>query len=76
MKIKWKLWKPGFQWNGRLEINFSKSWNSFFSIRILHTAALFSLSLLKFEKRFRKGYNKKTQLLYKMVVFSKQKKEL
>ena len=33
-----------------------QEFKSFFSIEVLHTVALLSLLLLKFEKRFQKGY--------------------
>ena len=44
----------------------------FFSIKDSHTVAL-SVSLLRFVKGIRKGINKKTELLFKIVVFHKQK---
>ena len=44
----------------------------FFSIKGLHTVAL-SVSLLRFVKGIRKGIKKKTELLFKIVVFHKQR---
>ena len=67
--------KTWFSMNCQTRKYLFQEFKYFFSIRVLHTVALISLLLMKFEKRFQKVINKKTQLPYDIVLVPKQKKE-
>ena len=55
MEISQNLWKPGFQWNVRLENTFSMSWNTFQHQSYTYSSVIKYITP-KLEKCFPKGY--------------------